>query len=170
MPRDIVSVIVLCFGVAGCGGGETVDTRTAQAAPEPSGEGACALLMQSEVDDIFGESVGRGSRESLEGGVELCTWPMGEDPALLLQTGPASSTVTAAVDLGEGYRTVEIQGMSGPAALSLLDGRDTVAVLALTASDRTLTVSPIGLGILNGSAKLEKLKALLELAATRPLS
>jgi hypothetical protein len=168
-----VGVIVLCFGLAGCGGGETVDTRTAQAAPQPSGEGACALFMQSEVDDLFGESVGRGSRESLEGGVELCTWPMGEDPALLLQTGPASSTVTAAVDLGEGYRTVVIQGMSGPAALSLLaleEGRDTVAVLALTASDRTLTVSPIGLGILNGSAKLEKLKALLELAATRPLS
>jgi hypothetical protein len=169
----MVSVILLCFGLAGCGGGETVETRTAQAAPQPSGEGACALLMQSEVDDIFGESVGRGSRESLEGGVELCTWPMGEDPALLLQTAPASSTVTAAVDLGEGYRTVEIQGMSGPAALSLLaleEGRDTVAVLALTASDRTLTVSPIGLGILNGSAKLEKLKALLELAAKRPVN
>jgi hypothetical protein len=31
-------------------------------------------------------------------------------------------------------------------------------------------VSPIGLGIANGSEKLEKLKALLELAAKRPVS
>jgi hypothetical protein len=162
-----VSGILLSFAFAGCGGEKEVEPETGHAAQKPSGEGACALLMQSEVDDIFGESVGAGSRESLEDGVELCTWPAGEDPALLLQTGAASSTVTAAVDLGEGYRTVEIQGMSGPAALSLEEGKETVAVLALTVSDRTLTLSPIGLGIPNGSAKLEKLKALLELAAKR---
>jgi hypothetical protein len=126
--------------------------------------------MQDEVDGIFGSPVGEGASESLQGGVELCTWPAGEDPALLLQIYPAASNVTAAVDLGEGYRTVEIEGMSGPAALSLEDGKETVAVLAMSASDRTLTVSPIGLGIANGSERLEKLKALLELAATRPRS
>jgi hypothetical protein len=126
--------------------------------------------MQEEIDGIFGTPVGEGSSESLEGGVELCTWPAGEEPALLFQIDPAASNVTAAVELGDGYRTVEVEGMSGPAALSVEAGKETVAVLALSASGRTFTVSPIGLGIANGSEKLEKLKALLELAAKRPVS
>jgi hypothetical protein len=168
VARRLVSAILLFRAVAGCGAEKEAERESSDRASVPSGEGACALLMQPEVDGIFGASVGAGSNESLEAGVELCTWPAGEDPALLLQIGPAISAVTTAVDLGEGYRTVEIEGMSGPAALSLESGTDTVAVLAMTASDKTVTVSPIGLGIPNGSDKLEKLKGLLELVATRP--
>ncbi|HJS73967.1 MAG TPA: hypothetical protein VJ921_06750 [Vicinamibacteria bacterium] len=170
MSRSLVIALLLACVLAGCGTEKDVPREAPQTAPRPSGKGACALLMQEEIDGLFGSAVGEGSSESLEGGVELCTWPAGEDPALLFQIEPAASNVTAAVDLGEGYRTVEIEGMSGPAALSLEAGKETVAVLALSASDRTFTVSPIGLGIGNGSEKLEKLKALLELAATRPVS
>jgi hypothetical protein len=125
--------------------------------------------MQAEVDGIFGAPVGAGSSESLEGGVQLCTWPAGEDPALLVQIGPALPTVNAAVDLGDGYRTVEIAGMSGPAALALETGeKETVAVLAMNASNRTVILSPVGLGVENGTDRLEKLKELVELVARRP--
>jgi len=163
-----VSVVLVCLAIAGCGGGGEAE-RPAGAATRPSGKGACALLMQAEVDGIFGAPVGAGSSESLEGGVQLCTWPAGEDPALLVQIGPALPTVNAAVDLGDGYRTVEIAGMSGPAALALEAGeKETVAVLAMNASDRTVILSPVGLGVENGTDRLEKLKELVELVAKRP--
>ena len=169
MSRHVVSVVLACVTFVGCGGGGEAEREGAGAAGRPSGKGACALLTQAEVDGIFGASVGAGSSESLEGGVELCTWPAGEDPALLVQIGPALPTVTAAVDLGDGYRTVELAGMSGPAALALEAGeRETVAVLAMNASDRTVILSPVGLGVENGTDRLEKLKALVELVAKRP--
>jgi hypothetical protein len=161
-----VSVLLVSVAVVGCGGGESGREQPSVA---PSGKGACARLTQAEVDGIFGAPVGAGSSESLEGGVELCTWPAGEDPALLVQIGPALPTVTAAVDLGDGYRTVELAGMSGPAALALEAGeKETVAVLAMNASDRTVILSPVGLGVENGTDRLEKLKALVELVAKRP--
>lgn len=168
MSRHVVSVVLVCLAIAGCGGGGEAE-RPAGAATRPSGKGACALLMQAEVDGIFGAPVGAGSSESLEGGVQLCTWPAGEDPALLVQIGPALPTVNAAVDLGDGYRTVEIAGMSGPAALALETGeKETVAVLAMNASNRTVILSPVGLGVENGTDRLEKLKELVELVARRP--
>jgi hypothetical protein len=77
--------------------------------------------------------------------------------------------VTAAVDLGDGYRTVELSGMSGPAAIALEEGeKATVAVLAMNAPGRTVILSPVGLGVENGTERLEKLKALVELVAQRP--
>ena len=169
MSRQVVSVVLACVTFVGCGGGGEAEREGAGAAGRPSGKGACALLTQAEVDGIFGAPVGAGSGESLEGGVELCTWPAGEAPALLVQIGPALPTVTAAVDLGDGYRTVELAGMSGPAALALEAGeKETVAVLAMNASDRTVILSPVGLGVENGTDRLEKLKALVELVAKRP--
>jgi hypothetical protein len=164
-----VNVVLSGAILAGCGGGAEVEREASGAAALPSGEGACGLLMQAEVDGIFGIPVGAGSSESLEGGVELCTWPAGEDPALLVQVGPALPTVTAAVDLGEGYRTVELPGMSGPAAIALETGeRETVAVLAMNAPERTIILSPVGLGVENGTDRLEDLKALVERVAKRP--
>lgn len=169
MPRQVMRAILLAGALAGCGGGGETDRRPATgAAARPSGKGACGLLMQAEVDAIFGASVGAGASETLEGGKELCSWPAGEDPALLLQVEPALASATAAVDLGEGYRVVEIEAMSGPAALSVeTGGEGTVAVLALNASGKTVTLSPIGLGVQDGSDRLEKLKELMELVAER---
>jgi hypothetical protein len=163
-----VSAVLVFSAIIGCGGGAKTENEPAGAAARPSGKGACALLMQAEVDGIFGASVGAGSSESLEGGIELCTWPAGEDPALLVQIAPATPTVTEAVNLGDGYRVVEVSGMSGPAALALETGdKETVAVLAMNAADKTITLSPVGLGIENGFDRLEQLKKLLELVAKR---
>ena len=58
--------------------------------------------------------------------------------------------------------------MSGPAALSVeTGGEGMVAVLALNAAGKTVTLSPIGLGVQDGSLRLEKLKELMELVAER---
>jgi hypothetical protein len=137
-------------------------------AERPSGRGVCGLLMQAEVDDIFGAPVGAGASESLEDGTELCSWPSAGDPAFLLQVGPAAADVQAAVDLGEGYRVVEVPEMAGPAAMALQSGEEeTVALLAMNVSEKTLTMSPIGLGLKPGTERYERFLALMGRAAGR---
>ncbi len=171
MSQRVMGAILVSAAIVGCGGGGKAERESGGADARPSGKGACALLMQAEVDGIFGTPVGAGASESLEGGVELCTWPAGEDPALLMQIEPARPSATDAVDLGEGYRVVEIEGMSGPAALALeLGDKETVAVLALNTADKTITLSPVGLGIENDFGRLEELKKLAELVAKRSSS
>jgi hypothetical protein len=124
--------------------------------------------MQSEVDDLFGTRVGAGVDETLEGDVSICSWPSGDEPSLLLQVSPGSSEIRAAVDLGDGYRVVEISEMSGPAAaIEEADGPEAVVVFAIAAGDKTVTVSPFGLGIAADSAQFEELKALLDRVASR---
>jgi hypothetical protein len=131
----------------------------------------CALLTQAEVDEIFQTPIGAGANESLEDGSELCSWPPGEDAALLLQVGPLVSDIAAAVDLGEGYRVVDVPGMSGPAAAALglgePAGEGSVALLALNTTDRTVTLSPVGLGVKADTQRFERLKTLLERVAER---
>ena len=163
----------LVGSMAACGGGdtkrETPETGVA-GNTRPSGNGACGLMMQSEVDELFGTSVGAGAAESLDGGdIEICTWPAGEDPALLLQISPASDDIRQAVDLGEGFRVADVAGMSGRAAAALeqADGDQAVAVIAMTSGERTITVSPIGLGMLEGTPSFEKLKAIVDEIASR---
>jgi hypothetical protein len=127
--------------------------------------------MQSEVDELFGTDVGAGVDETLDGDVQICSWPSGDEPSLLLQVSPGSSEIRAAVDLGNGYRVVDIAEMSGPAAAAIedaeSDGPEAVVVFAIAAGDKTVTVSPIGLGIAADSPQFEDLKALLDRIASR---
>ena len=76
----------LVGSMAACGGGDSkrdVPPGTGVAgSTRPSGNGACGLMMQGEVDELFGTSVGAGAPELLDNGdLEICTWPAGEDPA-----------------------------------------------------------------------------------------
>ena len=169
----------LClFGVAlaACGGSGSEKTPPASESAKntkPSGTGVCALLMQHEVDELFGTAIGFGANETLEEGdggrVELCSWPADGDPALLVQVSPANPDILAAVDLGEGFRTAELSGLSGPAAVAteVADGNGAVAVVALTRGERTLVVSPIGLGMTESSPRFERLKELVDAMASR---
>ena len=164
----------LVGSMAACGGGdsqrETPPGTGVAGAARPSGNGACGLMMQSEVDELFGTSVGAGAAESLGGGdIEICIWPAGEDPALLLQISPPSDDIRQAVDLGEGFLVADVVGMSGPAAAALeqADGDQSVAVIAMTAGERTITLSPIGLGVVEGTPSFEKLKAIVDAIASR---
>jgi hypothetical protein len=125
--------------------------------------------MQGEVDELFGASVGAGVDESLSDGSELCSWPAGEDPSLLLQVGAAAPDIRAAVDLGEGYRVAEIPGMSGPAAVTTeaSDSEQTVTILGMNVGEKSIIVSPVGLGLQAGSPRFERLKELLGVVAQR---
>ena len=168
------TILFLALALTACGGGdgkkEMPDRGTGVASSSrPSGNGACGLLMQDEVDELFGASVGAGAAESLDGGIEICTWPAGEDPALLLQISPASDDVRQAVDLGEGFRIADVHEMRGPAAVALeeADGAQPVAMIAMTAGERTVVLSPIGLGVLEGTPQFEKLKAIVDEIASR---
>lgn len=169
-----------CFAMVlalnACSGGESDKARSLEAAASrsagssrPSGNGACGLMMQGEVDELFGIGVGAGVDETLDGDVSICSWPSGDEPSLLLQVSPGSSEIRKAVDLGDGYRIVELAEMSGPAAAAIeeADGPETVVVLALVARDKTVTVSPFGLGITADSPQFEELKALLDRIASR---
>jgi hypothetical protein len=164
-----LAAIVFGALASGCAR-EEIEPEKEPASP-PGGTGACALLTQAEVDEIFQTPVGKGASESLEDGSELCSWPAGEDPALLLQVGPLVSDIRAAVDLGEGYRVTDVAGMSGPAAVALglgePAGEGSVALLAMNAGDRTVTLSPVGLGVKAETERYETLKAMVERAAER---
>jgi hypothetical protein len=167
-----------CFAVvlalSACGGGDPDSaapgsgTRTASG-PQPSGNGACALLMQNEVDGLFGASVGAGVDEVLDGGVQICSWPAGDEPSLLLQISGVSPNIRAAVDLGDGFRVVEITDMAGAAAAAIeqSDGPEAVVVVALTTDDKTVTVSPVGLGITEDSPKFQTIKTLTSSISSR---
>lgn len=170
-PLTLLAVVL----VAACGGpgetetegGKNVEASRAQ----PSGKGACALLLQDEVDELFGRAVGAGMDEDLGEGVTLCTWPASGEPRLLLQVGPASEDVRAAVDLGEGYRVSEVSGMAGPAAVAVLDpggkAPPSVAVLARTEGAETVVVSPIGLDLAETGPRFERFKSIVDAAAGR---
>ena len=163
---------VLALILVACGGGDSDKAAPAQSSAgssRPSGNGACGLMMQSEVDDLFGTRVGAGVDETLEGDVSICSWPSGGEPSLLLQVSPGSSEIRSAVELGDGYRVVEIAEMSGPAAAAIeeADGPEAVVVFAIAAGDKTVTVSPFGLSIAADSAQFEELKALLDRVASR---
>lgn len=172
--------LVLTLGA--CGNAESESAApsgsvasASDASSRPSGNGACGLMMQAEVDELFGTGVGAGVDETLDWEVELCSWPSGDEPSLLLQISLGTSDVRAAVDLGDGYRVVEIPEMSGPAAAAIenanananADQPEAVIVFALAAGDRMVTVSPIGLGIAAGSPQFDALKALMDRIASR---
>jgi hypothetical protein len=167
------ALLVACGGggAKGTSKGKETEKERAGASARPSGRGACGLLMQAEVDDIFATPVGAGADESLEDGSQLCSWPANEDAALLLQVGPATDNLTEAVALGDGYRVSDLSGMSGPAAIAIQEARGKskaqVAVVALKVSDRTVILSPIGLGVEEGTDRFERLKSLVELVAQR---
>jgi len=163
---------VLVLILIACGGSDSdkaAPAKSSAGGSRPSGNGACGLMMQSEVDDLFGTGVGAGVDETLDGDVSICSWPAGDEPSLLLQVSPGSSEIRAAVDLGDGYRVVDIAEMSGPAAAAIeeADGPETVVVFAIAAGDKTITVSPFGLGIAADAPEFEDLKALLDRVASR---
>ncbi len=168
--RRTLALMLLGF-FAACGGGEEPSTNQAATpgSSRPSGRGVCGLLMQAEVDELFGTSVGAGVDEALSDGSEICSWPAGQDPSLLLQVGAVASDIVGAVDLGEGYLVAEVSGMNGPAAVAtqLSDSEKTVAILAMNAGEKSIILSPIGLGLQEASAQFERLKELMGLMAQR---
>lgn len=161
--------LLLALPASGCGGGGGNPAANANAdVSAPSGEGVCALLLQGEVDELFGSPAGLGAAESLGDGSELCSWPPGNDPWLMVQVGPASGDIRQAVALGDGFEVRDLSGLPGPAAMAVDVGESGfVAVVAVQAGAKALTVSPIGLGIPPSGPQFERLVSTISLMTGR---
>ncbi len=134
---------------------------------------ACSLLTQDEVDSLFPESPGPGRPDSPASHIRGCVWPAEKVPALMLQVVPAPASVREGVDLGKGYEVIDLQGLTGPAAVAVQKGdpkyeiAEGVAMLGIVKGKRMVTLSPVALNIKPGTQEFERLKELADTAAQR---
>lgn len=166
----MIAAVTVAVLATACGGGgpEPSSGGSSSSATRPSGRGVCGLLMQGEVDALFGKSTGAGDDEALDDSSELCSWPSGDTPQLMLQVGPsAGGAVREAVDLGAGYRVVDVEGLDGSSAMAIQEADEAVAIVALETGEKTIVISPIGLGIREGTPEFDELKNTLSAAASR---
>ncbi len=120
---------------------------------------ACNLLTQEEVDGLFTEPPGPGGPNSSAPHIQECVWPAEGISSLILQVLPAPGNVLESIDLGDGYRVIDVDGMSGQAAAAIQQGnpeygtRKGLAIFAIAKDDYMVTLSPVRLDIQEGSNK-----------------
>lgn len=172
--RSWLLVLCLCLllpTLLGCG--NNGDSTREAAVADTGSIDACSLLTQEEVDSLFPASPGPGRPDSPGQHVSGCVWPAEKVPGLMLQVVPAPASVREGVDLGEGYEVVELQELSGPAAVSIQKGdpkyeiAEGVAMLGIVKGERMVTLSPVTLNIKPGTQEFERLKELADKAAQR---
>ena len=168
-----VLLFVMLSTLSACDKGEKAAADTAQS--QSKAIDACSLLTQAEVDGLFGSSPGPGG----PGGavpvpqVRQCVWPAEGISSLILQVLPAPANVRASIDPGEGYRVIDLDGLSGPAAVAIQQANpkfgisEGVAIIGVAKGDSMVTLSPVRLDIKEGSARFESLKKLADSAAQR---
>lgn len=168
-----VFLIVMLSILSACDKGEKAATGTAQT--KSKAIDACSLLTQTEVDGLFGRSPGPGGPGSPVPvpQVRQCVWPAEGISRLILQVLPAPANVRASIDPGEGYRVIDLDGLSGPAAVAIQQGNpkygitEGVAIIGIAKGDNMVTLSPVRLEIKEGSPRFELLKKITDNAAQR---
>ena len=91
----------------------------------------------------------------------------------MLQVVPAPADVKSSIDPGEGYRVIDVKGLSGKAAavIQLANPKynipEGVAMLAIARGKQMVILSPVMLDIQEGSPQFELLKKLADSAAQR---
>jgi hypothetical protein len=134
---------------------------------------ACGLLKQEEVDHLFGQSVGPGRPDSPVANIQGCVWPADGIPKFLLQVTPAPTDVKNSIDPGEGYRVIDVEGLSGKAAAAIQLANpkynivEGISILGIARGEHMVTLSPVMLNIQVGSPQFELLKKLADRAAQR---
>ena len=134
---------------------------------------ACNLLTQEEVDGLFVESPGPGGPNSPAPHIQGCVWPAEGISSLILQVLPAPADLHKSIDLGSGYRLIDVEGMSGQAVAVIQQGNPEygitkgLAIFGIVKDDYMLTLSPVRLDIQEGSAQFELLKELADKAIHR---
>lgn len=133
----------------------------------------CGLLTQIEVDSLFGKPVGAGKPDSAVSHVQGCIWPATGIPSFMLQVLPAPASVHSSIDPGKGYQVIDIEGLGDQAAVAIQQANPQygtaagVAILGLAKGDSMMTLSPVRLGIQEGSPQFELLKKLANNAAQK---
>jgi hypothetical protein len=134
---------------------------------------ACALLKQEEVDRLFGQPVGPGRPDSPVAHIQGCVWPAEGAPKFLLQVTPAPTDVKNSIDPGEGYRVINVEGLSGKAAVAIqlanpkYNIKEGIAMIGIARGGHMVTLSPVMLDIQEGSPQFELLKKLADSAAQK---
>ena len=133
----------------------------------------CNLLTQAEVDSLFGKAMGAGRVDTAVPHVQGCVWPADGVANLIVQVLPAPADVHKSIDPGQGYKLIDLDGMSGQAAVAIQQPNpqygltEGVAILGIEKGDYMLTLSPVMLNIKEGSAQFENLRKIADAAAQR---
>ncbi|MEJ1297068.1 MAG: hypothetical protein RPU64_16220 [Candidatus Sedimenticola sp. (ex Thyasira tokunagai)] len=134
---------------------------------------ACSLLTQEEVDGLFTESPGPGGVSSPTPNIQGCVWPAEGISSLILQVLSAPASVRSSIDMGDGYRVIDVEGLSGQAAAAIQQENPEygiasgLAIFGIVKDDYMVTLSPVRLNIKEGSPQFELLKELANSAAQR---
>lgn len=151
-------------GAAGPGAEKAGETKQAD---------VCGLLTQAEVDSLFGKPAGAGRPDFAVPHVQGCVWPAKGAPSLILQVLPAPANVHSSIDPGKGYRVIDLEGLGDQAAVAIQQANPQygiaagVAILGLAKGGCMVALSPVRLGIQEGSPQLERLKKLANNAAQK---
>jgi hypothetical protein len=100
-------------------------------------------------------------------------WPADGVPKLILQVTPAPNDVKNSIDPGEGYRVIDVKGLSGKAAAAIQLANpkynivEGVAILGIASGGYMVTLSPVMLDIQEESPEFELLKKLADSAAKK---
>lgn len=171
--QTVLSVLfcVMLSTLPACGNSE--EKAGAPAENELQTIDACILLSQQEVDSLFAQSPGPGRPDSPTPQVQGCVWPAEGVPKFMLQVVAAPANVRESIDPGEGYRVIELAGLSGQAAAAIQQANpkygitEGVAILGIVRGEYMVTLSPVNLEIKEGSPEFERLKELADVAAQR---
>ena len=134
---------------------------------------SCNLLTQEEVDGLFAESPGPGGSNSPAPHIQGCVWPAKGISSLILQVLPAPANVRKSIDLGDEYRVIDVEGLSGQAAAAIQQGNpkygttEGLAIIGIATGDYMVTLSPVRLNIKEGSPQFELMKQLANNAVQR---
>lgn len=134
---------------------------------------ACGLLTQEEIYRLFGQPAGPGRPDSPAAHIQGCVWPADGPPKFMLQVTPAPNNVKNSIDPGEGYRVIDVKGLSGKAAAAIqlanpkYNIMEGVAILGIVSGGYMVTLSPVMLDIQEESPKFELLKKLADSAAKK---
>ena len=125
------------------------------------------------MDSLFGKPVGAGKPDSAVSHVQGCIWPATGIPSFMLQVLPAPASVHSSIDPGKGYQVIDIEGLGDQAAVAIQQANPQygtaagVAILGLAKGDSMMTLSPVRLGIQEGSPQFELLKKVANNAAQK---
>ncbi|MES9906370.1 MAG: hypothetical protein ABW168_27275 [Sedimenticola sp.] len=134
---------------------------------------ACSLVTQEAVDSLFAESPGPGGSSSPTPDIQGCVWPAEGLSRLILQVLPAPASVRDSIDLGDGYRIIDVEGLSGQAAAAIQKENPEygitsgLAIFGIVKDDYMVTLSPVRLNIKERSPQFELLKELANSAVQR---
>jgi hypothetical protein len=166
----ILSGLILIF-LSACDSGQPQAVATEDGTGEALN--VCSLLTQQEVDSLFGGPTGPGGPSSPAPHIQGCVWPAEGVSKFILQVQAAPADLKQSIDMGDGYRLIDLPGLGSEAAAAIQLGKpeyniqEGVAILAISDGNKMVTLSPVMLQIKEGSPQFELLQKIASSAVQR---